>query len=225
MNKIFFLINEFDEFNFHELIEKHLDDVNVTIGNTLPVHTDEYDLVVLWNYRKIIKNIEGRKNIMLFHSSNLPYGKGWAPIYHAIASGQKYYTITGLFAAEDVDSGNIIVKARFRIKDNYIAEYIRAWDNEISIILIKKILQRFGKNKIIGKKQIERGNFNTRRYPEQSEISIDSKFKKIISHLRACEKNHPAFFFYKKTKYIVNIQPIDRPKFPSDLKIKFYGRG
>ena len=52
MNKIFFLINEFDEFNFHELIEKHLDDVNVTIGNTLPVHTDEYDLVVLWNYRK-----------------------------------------------------------------------------------------------------------------------------------------------------------------------------
>ena len=132
---------------------------------------------------------------------------------------------TGLFAAEDVDSGNIIVKARFRIKDNYIAEYIREWDNEISIILIKKILQRFGKNKIIGKKQIERGNFNTRRYPEQNEISIDSKFKKIISHLRACEKNHPAFFFYKKTKYIVNIQPIDRPKFPSDLKIKFYGRG
>lgn len=214
-------MNKLDEFNFFEYIEKHLNDVNVTVGDSLPQHANEYDLIVLWSYRKIIKDVSS-KNIILFHSTDLPKGKGWAPIYYSISSGQKYFTISGILADEKVDSGDIIVKAKFKIKNNYTAEYIRKWDQEISIILVKKILEKFANKRIKGKKQIGTTTTNPRRRLQDNEIDLKSKFGEKINHLRACEKNHPAFFYYNKVKYNIAIEPEPKPEFPSDLKIMFY---
>ncbi len=222
MKRVFFLVNKLEEFNFCQYVEKHLNEISVTVGDLLPEHTNEYDLIVLWSYRKIIKNVPSGKNIILFHSSDLPDGKGWAPIYYSIHSGLEYFTISGILAGERVDSGDIIVKAKFRIKDNYTAEHIRRWDHEISIILIKKILERFANGKIRGKKQEGVGTSNPRRKPDENRIDLKSRFEQTINHLRACEKNHPAFFYYNQTKYNITIEPEMEPGFPTDLKIKFY---
>lgn len=222
MKRVFFLVNKIDEFNFCQYIEKYLNEISVIVGDSLPEHTDEYDLIVLWSYRKIIKKIPNGKNIILFHSSDLPDGKGWAPIYYSIRSGLEHFTISGILADERVDSGDIIVKAKFRIKDNYTAEHIRKWDHEISIILVKKILERFANGKIRGEKQEEVGTSNPRRKPDENRIDLKSRFEQTINHLRACEKNHPAFFYYNQTKYNITIEPETEPDFPADLKIKFY---
>lgn len=222
MKRVFFLVNKLDEFNFFQYVKKHLNEISVTVGDSLPEHTDEYDLIVLWSYRKIIKNVPSGKNIILFHSSDLPDGKGWAPIYYSIRSGLEYFTISGILADQRVDSGDIVVKAKFRIKDNYTAEHIRKWDHEISIILIKKILERFANGKIRGKKQEGVGTSNPRRKPDENRIELKSRFEQTINHLRACEKSHPAFFYYNQTKYNIIIEPEMEPDFPADLKIKFY---
>lgn len=222
MKRVFFLVNKLDEFDFLQYVKKHLNEISITVGDLLPKHTDEYDLIVFWSYRKIIKNIPSGKNMILFHSSDLPDGKGWAPIYHSIYSGQEYFIITGILADERVDSGDIIIKAKFRIKDNYTAEHIRKWDHEISIILIKKILERFARGEIRGKKQEGADTSNSRRKPDENRIDLKSRFEQTINHLRACEKNHPAFFYYNQTKYNITIEPETEPDFPADLKIKFY---
>ena len=222
MKRVFFLVNKLGEFDFLQYVKKHLNEISVTVGDSLPEHTDEYDLIVLWSYRKIIKNIPSGKNIILFHSSDLPDGKGWAPIYYSIHSGLEHFTISGILADEKVDSGDIIVKAKFRIKDNYTAEHIRKWDHEISIILVKKILERFANGKIKGGKQEGVGTSNPRRKLDENKIDLKSRFKHTINHLRACEKNHPAFFYYNQTKYNITIEPEIEPEFPADLKIKFY---
>jgi methionyl-tRNA formyltransferase len=221
MKRVFFLVNRLDEFNFFEYIEKYLNGVSVTVGDSLPKHANEYDLIVLWSYRKIIRDVSS-KNIILFHSTNLPEGKGWAPIYYSISLGRKYFTISGILADEKIDSGDVIVKAKFKIKDNYTAEYIRKWDDEISIMLVKKILGKFANKKIKGKKQVGVGTTNPRRKPDDNEIELKSRLGEKINHLRACEKNHPAFFYYKKIKYNITIEPEQKPEFPSDLKITFY---
>lgn len=222
MKKVFFLVNRLEEFDFQQYLNKYLSDVNVTVGESLPTDTDYYDLIILWNYRKILKNISDRKNIILFHSTNLPEGKGWAPIYYTLTKGLEQYTISGIFAADEVDSGDIIVQAKFKIKDNYTAEIIREWDNEICIMLIKKILEIFQGKEIKGRKQQGVSSFNTRRKPEDNEINPNVKFADVINHLRACEKNHPAFFVYNKAKYLVKVEPEIKPTFPEDLEITFY---
>jgi methionyl-tRNA formyltransferase len=215
--KIIFIVNNLEEFQSKTYIKKYLSNVDYTIRTSFPKDTSKYHLVILWNYRKIIKNIVDKNKIILFHSSDLPKGKGWAPIYHAIYNEDKYYTISGIFAANKVDSGDIIIQAKFRIRPNYTAEYLRKLDDEISIMMIKKILKKFKNKKIEGKKQKGKSTYYKRRKLEDNEL----KGKKIINHLRACEKHHPAFFYYKKEKFIVTIHPEKPPTFPSDLQIIF----
>jgi len=222
MKKVFFLLNTLQEFNFGNYIEKHLSNVQITVGESLPVYRDEYDLIVPWNYRKKIKNLSVNRNIIVFHSSDLPEGKGWAPIYYSIVDNKEYYVISGVLINEEIDAGNIIVKACFRIKGNYTAEVIRKWDDEISIILIGKILLHFDGLNFQGVEQRERGTYFKKRIPEDNEVDINSQLSAVINHIRACERTHPAYFYFNQTKYIINIRPETEPNFPEDLEIFFY---
>ncbi|MGI0057294.1 MAG: hypothetical protein ACREAK_07970 [Nitrosarchaeum sp.] len=222
MKKIFFLVNNLDEIDFKEYAKKHLVNETIVINTILPKETKDYDLVILWNYRKILKNIENKKNIVIFHSSDLPYGKGWAPIYYSIIEENEFYTISGILAYEEVDSGDVIIKAKFKIKENYTADIIRKWDTEICMMLIKKILKRFDGKKIVGSKQVGISTYHERRKPEDNIINFNSKISEVINHLRACEKRNPAFFYYNKTKYLITIEPEVKPEFPKDLEITFF---
>ena len=221
MRKIFFVLNKITDFDFHKHIEKYLSEYEIAIGETVPQNPEEYALIVLWNYRKIIPINSNYKNYIIFHSSDLPNGKGWAPIYYALAKKQKYYTITGIFANEKVDSGDIIVKAKFEIRDNYTARYLRMWDEEIMILLTQKILQKYSDKKIYGTKQKGKESYYERRTRENNEICIDDKIIDIIPHLRACEENAPAFIIYNNVKYIISIEPNEKIEFPNDLEIIF----
>ncbi|EKE02081.1 MAG: hypothetical protein ACD_20C00429G0018 [uncultured bacterium] len=223
MKKVFFVVNKLKEFNFKDLLEKYLSDVDVSVGECLPENTEDYDLIILWSYQKIIPNIKNKKNIILFHSSDLPEGKGWAPIYNVIACNKEYYTISGIFAVDKVDTGDVIVKAKFKILDNYTAEYIRKWDNEISIMLTQKILSRFNKGSLKGIKQEGIPTYYERRNSEDNEIMIDSKIIDNLNHFRACEKNHPAFFYYNGFKYNIFVETAQAPSFPEDIEVIFYG--
>ena len=49
-----------------EYIKKYLGNIDYTVKTNLPKDTSKYHLVVLWNYRKIIKNVEDKNNIILF---------------------------------------------------------------------------------------------------------------------------------------------------------------
>lgn len=222
MKKLFILVNKLIEFDCLPYVDKYLADVDVSIGEHLPVITDDYDLIVLWNYHKIISNLTEKNRIVVFHSSNLPQGKGWAPIYHTIANGEKYYTVTGIIVNEQIDAGDVLIKARFKMQDNYFADQIRDWDNRIMLILTGKILSNYsGKNR--GAVQKGQESFYPRRYAADNEIPLDVNFRNIINHLRACETAHPAFFWLNDTKYNVYIEPETKAEFPSDLEIEFYG--
>lgn len=222
MKRVFFLVNSLEEFSFYELIRKYLSEMNVTIGESLPQHTEGYDLIVLWSYRKIIPDVAKNKNVILFHSTDLPEGRGWAPIYYTLSRSKKEFVIAGIRAGEEVDAGDLIVKARFKIKDNYTAEVVRQWDSEISIMLIKEILKRFEGRDIKGAKQIGEATFYSKRKPENNEIPLNLQLADVVNHLRACENTHPAFFYYGKTKYYINIEPENKPEFPDDLEVEFF---
>ncbi|MDB5223185.1 MAG: formyltransferase [Chitinophagaceae bacterium] len=223
MKKIFFLLNNFNEFTFSEYLNKYLRNLcSISFGDILPENTNEYDLIILWNYRKILKNIGEKKNIVVFHSTNLPEGRGWAPIFYTVFNKNKYFHITGILADNEVDSGDIIIQAKFEIKPEYTAKYLRIWDEEICIILIKRILEHFQSNKLTGKQQTGISSYHPKRIVQDNEINVDCIFKDQIPLLRACENKFPAFFIFDKVKYIINIEPEVKPAFPEDLEITFY---
>jgi methionyl-tRNA formyltransferase len=223
MNRVFILLNSHSDFNNYNELDYYLSDCWVDIGTTIPVSPNDYNIIVAWNYRKIIKSIPIPNNIIIFHSSNLPHGKGWAPIYHSIASENFFYTITGILASLRVDSGDIVVRAKFKIKPEYIAKDIRNFDNQISLLLVKKIIEKFDEGPIKGIKQCGASSYNERRYPSDNEINIQDSFTSLIPHLRACEDNAPPYFYYNNIRYNVSINPdfsVDT-LIPKDLNINF----
>jgi methionyl-tRNA formyltransferase len=225
MRKIFFLLNSFSDFNFSEYLHKHLDhSYSISFGESLPSDTNQYDLIVLWSYQKILKDIDDKKNIVVFHSTNLPRGKGWAPIFYSILHKEKYFYVTGILASNKVDSGDIIVQARFELKENYTAKYLRIWDDEISIILVKKILEKFSSNKLIGIKQEGVSTYNPKRHAGDNEVNLKVPLGNQVDNLRACEDKFPAFFIYGNTKYLINVEPEIKPIFPKDLEIFFLAK-
>lgn len=219
--KVFFLVNKLAEFDFSDLIEKHLVGHSVTVGNDLPFRPEEFDLVVLWSYRKKILVPDGLRNIVLFHSSSLPAGRGFAPIYNTIARGLNRYVVSGILVAPEIDEGDILVQASFAMRPEYIASDLRQWDAEISLLLTRMLLERSVPAGLNGRKQTGLASWWPRRNPQENEIDIKLPFESIISHLRACEEGHPAFFMYDGVRYLVSVRPEIPSTFPADVEIVF----
>ena len=221
--RLFFVLNRLDDFDFGSLIDKYVPDHTVDLGCSPPTSTEDYRLIILWNYRKIITALPETNNFVLFHSSDLPAGKGWAPIYHALAEQYRNFTISGLLAAPEVDSGNLIVKARFPILPGYTATDLRKFDAEISMMLLARILDRFNGRAITGTPQSGTSTYLKRRHPEDNRIDINRPLKELIPHLRACEPAHPAFFDWEATRYRIEVSSLSTPAFPEQIEIDWMG--
>lgn len=223
--KICILLNKIKEYNFQILLKKYLpkDKFNVTVTDKFPNKPSIFDLIVPWSYRKLIKNINKLNNIVVIHSSNLPIDKGWSPIYYSIKNNKSYYVMTCILASEDVDLGNIIIRASFKILPQYTAEFLRKVDNEISFMIIKKILKKWPYGKFNTSKQKGKGNYRSRRFPKDNEIKTNKTLNSILPHLRAVESTNPAFFYHKGIKFLIKVFPEKEPNFPKKIKFEYPG--
>jgi methionyl-tRNA formyltransferase len=220
MKKIFFLLNNLTEFNAKEHCDKYLLQCEIFFGTSLPTVLEDFDLIVPWNYQKIIKN--HCNNIVIFHSSDLPKGKGWAPIFNAFNLEFDEYVISAILLNKRVDSGDIIAKARFKMRNTYTADFIREVDEEVTIIMIAQILKKFRDNDLAGVKQDSSNEtFYKRRSPKDNKININQSLKELVPFLKGCEKNHPSFFEYNGDEFVISIKPKNTPIFPKDLEIVF----
>ena len=221
MTRLLFLVNEREPFDYGRLLKKHLADHEIDIATEFPPDPLRYQLIILWNYQNIIKNLPFPNNVMLFHSSDLPNGKGWAPLYYAIAEKQEFHVISGIFAASKVDSGDIIVKARFKIPENCTATDLRKFDSELSIMLVGKILSRFADRPVVGTPQQGKSSYRERRRPEDNEVEVNLPLTRLVPHLRACEADYPAYFEYSGYRYNIAVTPAVPPEWPQDIEIIF----
>ena len=221
--RICFLLNSLEEFCFQEQLNLYLprDKFDVTITETFPDDPLKYQLIVPWNYRKIIKQAEEFGNIVVMHSSNLPEGRGWAPVYYSFIEKKSEYYISGILAANEVDTGDIIVQARFPIKDEYTAPFIRVLDEELSLLLVAKILEHWPEGNLVGRKQVGNGSYRNRRYPINNQINIKDSIEKLLPHLRGVEQKSPAFFIYNDVKYFINVLLEISPNKPEKVIIEY----
>lgn len=222
MKRVFFLVNSPADYDFGPLLSELLPGVDCSSGTALPAELSEYHLVVLWSIRKLLPGVAGRDNVIVFHSSDLPRGKGWAPIYNAIARDQERFTISGLLPVEEADAGDVVVKARFRIRPEHTAEHLRAWDHRICILLIGKLLERFPDGHLRGARQSGEESWYPRRKPHENAVDPSRTLESMMNHLRACEPGHPAYLDFRGVRYRIQVSPMEAPAFPDDLEIEFH---
>ena len=165
-----------------------------------------FDIVFILGYTKILKNNFLKKNKLnlVVHESNLPKGKGFAPVQWQILKGQTIIPMCLIKAEINADSGDIYEKIYFKVSHTDLYDQIRKKQAAATIRIIKKFLKKYPKIK--AKKQKGKGTFLKKRKKSDSKLDINKSIKEQFNLLRICNNNKwPGYFIYKKKKYIIKI--------------------
>jgi methionyl-tRNA formyltransferase len=167
---------------------------------------DSFPVVFILSYFKIIDKeaLKKHKHNLVVHASDLPKGRGWAPLFWQILEGKSKIPIVLFEATEKVDSGDVYIKDYIKFEGHELHDEIREKQAEKTIELCLKFLDEYGKLK--PKKQKGTPTFYRRRTPADSELNINETIKKQFNLLRIVNNEEfPAFFYYKGYKYILKI--------------------
>ena len=165
-----------------------------------------FDVLFIINYTKIINQniLKLSKLNLLIHESNLPKGKGFAPVQWQILNNKSKIPVKLIEATQKVDSGDIYGETNFTVKKTYLNDEIREQQANASIKLISNFLKKYPKIK--KKKQKGEETFYLRRTKKDSELNPNKTILDNFNLMRICDnKKYPAFFRYKNEFFYIKI--------------------
>jgi methionyl-tRNA formyltransferase len=144
------------------------------------------------------------KHNLVVHESDLPKGKGFAPVAWQILEGNHEIKVCLIEACNEVDSGDIWLSDVIRLSGTELLAEWRELQGNISIELALRFVREYSTLKAI--KQSGKSTSYPRRGPNDSQIDLDKSFRDLIPLLRVVDNNdYPAFFEYKGCKYKIEI--------------------
>jgi methionyl-tRNA formyltransferase len=133
---------------------------------------------VHWSYF-IPEEIYNNYKCIVFHTADLPFGRGGSPIQNNIANGIYKTKITAIKVEKEIDSGDIYLKEDIELNGN-LTEILKRISKTIFNIMIPKIID----GNYILKKQVGKPSYFTRRKKEDGEIKEYFDINKIYDYIR-----------------------------------------
>ena len=148
---------------------------------------------------------------LVVHESDLPKGKGFAPLTWQILEGKNTIPVCLIEASNVVDSGNIYFQKELVFQGHELNEELRHAQGNITIELCIEFLECNIPPQ--GHEQNGETDFYKRRYPADSELDVDKTIAKQFNILRVVDnERYPAFFKYKNQTYKLTIEKCNLEK-------------
>lgn len=142
----------------------------------------------------IPKKICDNFKCVVFHMTDLPFGRGGSPLQNLIARGMSKTRISAIKAAESVDSGPIYLKRSLSLKGSAAGIFRNA-----SEIVFKKMIPYIIKNNPDPVPQKGKAVNFRRRTPSDSDIAGFKDMNKIYDHIRMLDaEGYPRAFIETK---------------------------
>lgn len=195
--------------HLHILIEK-LEKKNhqVSIVNNASDIPDGDICLFLGFYKIIAKEFLKRsKNNVVVHASDLPKGKGWAPLTWQILEGNNTIPVCLFEAIEEMDAGDIYLRSYINLDGTELSDEIREKQALNAFEMCLEFIDKYPQILDNAEKQIGEETIYHKRTPQSSELDINKTIAEQFNLLRIADnKDYPAFFNYKKQKYILKIE-------------------
>lgn len=130
-----------------------------------------------WSHR-IDSSIYEQFECVIFHMTDLPFGRGGSPLQNLISRGIYETKITALRCVEEMDAGPIYLKTPLSLYGTAEEIYIRA-----SSIIEDMIIELLDKQPLPIKQQGEPIVFK-RRKPEESDLSSAKSLEEVFDKIR-----------------------------------------
>ena len=128
----------------------------------------------------IPEDIYGCFNCVVFHMTDLPFGRGGSPLQNLIARGIYDTKISAIKASRGIDTGDIYDKEPVDISTGNADQILR----NISSVIFNTMIPRFIEDSPIPCKQVGETVIFKRRTPEQSEIPEGLSQRQIYDYIR-----------------------------------------
>jgi len=151
-------------------------------------------LIFIPHWSKIISNeIYSNFECVLFHMTDLPYGRGGSPLQNLILRDHKTTKISAIKVSKGIDEGPIYLKKDLDLSGTAKEIFLRSSD--IIYSMITEIISK----SLIPKKQVGKVIHFKRRTPNQSDISEIDDLNKINDFIRMldCDGYPKAFIEIK----------------------------
>lgn len=135
---------------------------------------------------KIYKNFE----CIVFHMTDLPFGRGGSPLQNLIIRGYKETKISALRVSEGIDAGDVYMKKQCSLEGKAEDIFIRA-----SKIVYEEMIPKIIEENIKPKKQEGEPVLFKRRSPQESNIYNLKETEKIYDFIRMLDaEGYPKAF-------------------------------
>lgn len=149
-----------------------------------------------WSYI-IPKEIWSNFECIVFHMTDLPYGRGGSPLQNLIVRGHKETKISALKVSEQIDAGDIYLKRPLSLDGSAQDIFTR------SLPVIKEMIETIIDENITPKPQTGEPVIFKRRKPHESNISELDNVEKVFDYIRMldAEGYPPAFLETKHLRF------------------------
>jgi methionyl-tRNA formyltransferase len=165
-----------------------------------------FDIVFILGYMKILPSDFLRRNALnlVVHESDLPNGKGFAPIQWQLLEGKNKITISLIEALETVDSGDIFLQNTITFEGSELHDEIRSKQAQATILIIDDFINMYPNFE--RKKQLGEDSFYPKRSKKDSELDANQSIIENFNLLRIGDNElWPSFFIHKDKKYLIKI--------------------
>lgn len=144
---------------------------------------------------------------LVVHESDLPKGRGFAPMFWQVLEGNTDITICLIEAVAEVDAGPIFLRKKIKLKGTELNHELRDLQGNATIELCTEFLSLDE----IPSPLTQSGapSYYKRRTPADSELDIDQTIRNQFNLLRIVEnEDYPAFFEHLGRRYKLQIEDV-----------------
>lgn len=169
------------------LIDKY-DELTPDTVNTI---NPDYLFFPHWSWI-IPEEIYNNYNCVVFHMTDLPYGRGGSPLQNLLVRGIYETKVSAIKVCKEVDAGPVYFKEPLNIADGNADEILK----RVSDIIFDRMIPRFfKKDDLIPKEQTGEIVSFKRRTPDQSEIPEGLSQRQVYDYIRMLDgEGYPTAF-------------------------------
>lgn len=137
----------------------------------------------------ISKDIYAKHRSVIFHMTDLPYGRGGSPLQNLILAGHKRTMLTAISCAEKMDAGDVYLKRDLDLSGTAQDIYLRA------STLMPSMIESIVLDRPIPKRQTGEVIEFRRRTPEQSRVQQVRHLEDLFDFIRMLDaEGYPRAF-------------------------------
>jgi len=157
--------------------------------NKIKKYNPRYILFPHWSW-KIPENISKNYECIIFHMTDLPFGRGGSPLQNLISRGIYNTKISAVKVVDEIDAGPIYIKENLKLKGD--AEYIY---KKASKIIFRKMIPFIIKNEPFPEQQGGEIVVFKRRKPEEGNIQKLKSLNEVYDYIRMLDaESYPNAF-------------------------------